>query len=196
MIAKLTGRLAEKFPTSVILETSGVGFEVLISSRTFEKLPGEGEMVSLDIHTHLREDDIRLIGFLNPEEKGLFLKLLSVSGISIKIALSALSIYSVEELKKIIIAKEVELIRRIPGIGKKLAERMIVELRDKLQENLQDSAFETSFIENEKVNEVKQALKTLGYSSQEINDALKKIDINSMTEKRTEDILKSVLKEM
>jgi Holliday junction DNA helicase RuvA len=173
-----------------------VGFEVLISSRTFEKLPGEGEIVSLDIHTHLREDDIRLIGFLNPEEKGLFLKLLSVSGISIKIALSALSIYSVEELKKIIIAKEVELIRRIPGIGKKLAERMIVELRDKFQENLQDSAFEASFIENEKVSEVKQALKTLGYSSQEINDALKKIDANLMSEKRTEDILKSVLKEM
>jgi len=196
MIARLTGRLAEKFPASVILETSGVGFEVLISSRTFEKLPVEGEMVSLDIHTHLREDDIKLIGFLNPEEKGLFLKLLSVSGISIKIALSALSIYSVEELKKIIIAKEVELIRRVPGIGKKLAERMIVELRDKLQENLQDSAFETSFIENEKVSEVKQALKTLGYSSQEINDALKKIDINLMTEKKTEDILKSVLKEM
>jgi len=196
MIARLTGRLAEKFPASVILETSGVGFEVLISSRTFEKLPGEGEIVSLDIHTHLREDDIKLIGFLNPEEKGLFLKLLSVSGISIKIALSALSIYSVEELKKIIIAKEVELIRRVPGIGKKLAERMIVELRDKLQENLQDSAFETSFIENEKVSEVKQALKTLGYSSQEINDALKKIDINLMTEKKTEDILKSVLKEM
>jgi Holliday junction DNA helicase RuvA len=196
MIARLTGRLAEKFPTSVILETSGVGFEVLISSRTFEKLPGEGEIVSLDIHTHLREDDIRLIGFLNPEEKGLFLKLLSVSGISIKIALSALSIYSVEELKKIIIAKEVELIRRIPGIGKKLAERMIVELRDKFQENLQDSAFEASFIENEKVSEVKQALKTLGYSGQEINDALKKIDANLMSEKRTEDILKSVLKEM
>lgn len=196
MIARLTGRLAEKFPTSVIIETSGVGFEVLISSRTFEKLPGEGETVTLEIHTHLREDDIRLIGFLNPGEKGLFLKLLAVSGISIKIALSALSIYSVEELKKIIIRKEVDLIRRIPGIGKKLAERMIVELRDKLEEGLQESAFESTFLENESITEVRQALKTLGYSNIEINDALKKIDINIMAGKKTEDILKSVLKEM
>jgi holliday junction DNA helicase RuvA len=90
----------------------------------------------------------------------------------------------------------VELIRRIPGIGKKLAERMIVELRDKLEETMQENVYETAFSENEKVSEVKQALKILGYTSHEINEALKKIDINTMPEKKTEDILKTVLKEM
>ncbi len=196
MIAKLTGKLSEKLPTSVIIETSGVGFEVLISSRTFEKLPDAGEMVSLDIHTHLREDDIRLIGFSSLGEKDLFLKLSGVPGISIKIALSALSIYSADEMKRIIIKKEVDLIRRIPGIGKKLAERMIVELRDRLEESDTGIVLGGAFMENEKISEVKQALKTLGYSNQEINDVLKKINVSILLENKTEDILKIALKGM
>ena len=196
MIARLTGMLAEKLPASIIIETSGLGFEVLISSRTFEKLPTEGETVSLDIHTHVREDDIKLVGFLNPGEKALFLKLLQVSGISIKTALSALSIYSVEELKRIIISREVDLIQRIPGIGKKLAERMIVELKDKFEEGAIEGLYGGVFIENKKVSEIRQALKILGYNNAEINDALKKVDIDTMIDKKTEDILKLVLKEM
>ncbi|OQA22492.1 MAG: Holliday junction ATP-dependent DNA helicase RuvA [Actinobacteria bacterium ADurb.Bin346] len=196
MIARLTGMLAEKLPASIIIETSGLGFEVLISSRTFEKLPTEGETVSLDIHTHVREDDIKLVGFLNPGEKALFLKLLQVSGISIKTALSALSIYSVEELKRIIISREVDLIQRIPGIGKKLAERMIVELKDKFEEGSIEGLYGGVFIENKKVSEIRQALKILGYNNAEINDALKKVDIDTMIDKKTEDILKLVLKEM
>lgn len=196
MIARLTGILAEKLPASIIIETSGLGFEVLISSRTFEKLPTEGETVSLDIHTHVREDDIKLVGFLNPGEKALFLKLLQVSGISIKTALSALSIYSVKELKRIIISREVDLIQRIPGIGKKLAERMIVELKDKFEEGSIEGLYGGVFIENKKVSEIRQALKILGYNNAEINDALKKVDIDTMIDKKTEDILKLVLKEM
>ena len=196
MIARLTGMLAEKLPASIIIETSGLGFEVLISSRTFEKLPTEGETVSLDIHTHVREDDIKLVGFLNPGEKALFLKLLQVSGISIKTALSALSIYSVEELKRIIISREVDLIQRIPGIGKKLAERMIVELKDKFEEGSIEGLYGGVFIENKKVSEIRQALKILGYNNAEINDTLKKVDIDTMIDKKTEDILKLVLKEM
>ena len=106
MIARLTGKLIEKHPGTIILQTQGVGFEVLISSRTFEKLPEIGEEVMLNIHTHVREDEIKLIGFLNNSEKELFLKLFNVSGISVKIALSSLSIYSAEELKRIIANKE------------------------------------------------------------------------------------------
>ncbi len=196
MIARLTGRLIEKQPGAIILQTGGVGFEVLISSRTFEKLPEVDNEVTLNIHTHVREEEIRLIGFLNANEKELFLKLFNVSGISVKIALSSLSIYSADDLRRIIINKDVDLIKRIPGIGKKLAERMVLELKD----NLEDSELEAAYVgvsgENEKISEVKQALKTLGYSVPEINNVLKKINISTLLEKRTEDILKTALKEM
>jgi Holliday junction DNA helicase, RuvA subunit len=196
VIARLTGKLIEKQPGAIILETGGVGFEVLISNRTFEKLPEVGDEVMLNIHTHVREEEIRLIGFLNLSEKELFLKLFNVSGISVKIALSSLSIYSVEELERIIVTKEVDLIKRIPGVGKKLAERMILELKDGLEESELEAAYAGVFGENEKIYEVKQALKTLGYSAPEINNVLKKININILLEKRTEDILKIALKEM
>jgi holliday junction DNA helicase RuvA len=196
MIARLTGNLIEKQPGAIILQTGGVGFEVLISSRTLEKLPEVGEVVTLNIHTHVREEEIRLIGFLNLDEKELFLKLFNVSGISVKIALSSLSIYSAEELKRIIVVKDVDLIKRIPGVGRKLAERMILELKDTLEENELEAAHIGSFGENEKIHEVKLALKTLGYSIPEVNTVLKKIDKSILLEKRTEEILKIALKEM
>lgn len=196
MIARLTGNLIEKQSGAIILQTGGVGFEVLISTRTLEKLPEIGTEVSLNIHTHVREDEIRLIGFLNSKEKELFLKLFNVSGISVKIALSSLSIYSVEELKRIIVIKDVDLIKRIPGVGKKLAERMILELKDTLEEGELEAAYVGTFGESERIFEVKQALKTLGYTMPEINNVLKKIDKNILLEKRTEEILKIALKEM
>jgi Holliday junction DNA helicase RuvA len=196
MIARLTGNLIEKQPGAIILQTGGIGFEVLISSRTLEKLPEVGHVVTLNIHTHVREEEIRLIGFLNANEKELFLKLFNVSGISVKIALSSLSIYSVEELKRIIVIKDVDLIKRIPGVGKKLAERMILELKDTLEESELETVYIGTFGENERISEVKQALKTLGYSMPEINNVLKKIDKKILLEKRTEEILKIALKEM
>lgn len=196
MIARISGRLIEKFPGVIIVETGGIGFEVWISSKTFEKLPEIGNAVTLSIYTHLREDEIKLVGFNSREEKELFLKLISVSGISIKIALSSFSIYSVDEIKRIIVKKEVDLIRRIPGIGKKLAERMIVELKDRLEEGEFVGVITAGIGENEKIIEVKQALKTLGYNSSEINRVIEKIGGVDLAEKKTEDILKIALKEM
>jgi Holliday junction DNA helicase RuvA len=196
MIAKLTGKIIEKFPTSTILETGGVGFEILISSRTYEKLPEVGCRATLEIYTYLRAEEIRLIGFLDKDAKEFFLKLISVSGISVKIALSSLSIYSSDELKKMIAGKEVDLVRRIPGIGKKLAERLIVELKDKLEESEIPGAYFKDYEGSEKVGEVREALKTLGYSSYEINNVLNKIKIGEILNKKTEEILKLVLKEI
>jgi Holliday junction DNA helicase RuvA len=196
MISRLSGKLIEKLPTSIIIETGGVGFEVLISSRTYEKLPNTGNDVSLNIYTHLREEEIRLIGFLNNDEKDLFLKLIGVSGISVKIALSSLSIYSVEELKRIIVKREIDLIRRIPGVGKKLAERMIVELKDKLEEFDLADVYKGVFIENERITEVKQALRALGYSNQEIIEVMRKIKIEDILDKKVEEVLKIVLRQM
>ncbi len=196
MIARLSGKLIEKLPTRVIIDISGVGFEVLISSRTYEKLPAIGNVTSLNIYTHIREDEIRLIGFDSEEEKDLFLKLISVSGISVKIALSSFSIYSVDELTRIILSKDVDLIRRIPGVGKKLAERMIVELKDKLEESEFDNLKTAGTFENEKISEVRQALKALGYNVREIDKVIEKINIEDLKNMRTEEILKLALKEV
>ena len=196
MIARLCGKLIEKLPTKAIIDISGVGFEVLISSRTYEKLPAIGNVTSLNIYTHIREDEIRLIGFDREEEKDLFLKLISVSGISVKIALSSFSIYSVDELTRIILSKDVDLIRRIPGVGKKLAERMIVELKDKLEENEFDNFKTAGTFENEKISEVRQALKALGYNVREIDKVIGKINVEDLKNMRTEEILKLALKEV
>jgi len=196
MIARLNGKLIEKLPTRIIIDISGVGFEVLISSRTYEKLPAIGNITSLNIYTHIREDEIRLIGFDSEEEKDLFLKLISVSGISVKIALSSYSIYSVDELTRIILSKDVDLIRRIPGIGKKLAERMIVELKDKLEESEFDNLKMAGIFENEKISEVRQALKALGYNVREIDKVIEKINVEDLNNMRTEEILKLALKEV
>jgi holliday junction DNA helicase RuvA len=195
MIAKLSGTLAEKTPSRVIIETCGVGFEVLISSRTYEKLDVEGSSVSLNIHTHVREEEIRLIGFGSLQEKGLFLKLLGVSGISVKIALSSLSIYSWQELKTIILKKETDLIRRIPGIGKKLAERMLIELQDKFDDESAQYISQKQG-ENKNISDAVQALKTLGYSSSEINDVMKNISLDGLEGRSTEEVLKLALKKI
>lgn len=197
MIAIIKGKVLEKTPSSIIVETGGIGFEVLISGRTFEKIPGVGQDIELNIHTHVREDDLRLIGFFGVKEKELFLKLLSVSGISIKIALSALTIYDPVELKRMIMSKDSDLVRRIPGIGKKLAERIILELQDKFKEEERlGGPLYQGIQEEDRIFEVKQALKTLGYNSKEINRALSRIKVEDIKDKKVEDILKRVLREV
>lgn len=197
MIAIIKGKVLSKSPSSIIIETGGIGFEVLVSGRTFEKIPGEGQEVQLNIHTHVREDDLRLVGFFSTGEKELFLKLLAVSGISIKIALSALTIYEQAELKRMIMSKDADLVRRIPGIGKKLAERIILELQDKFkEEEMLEGPLSRGALEDDKVFEVRQALKTLGYNSKEINRALLKMKPEDIEGKKVEEILKIALKEV
>ena len=196
MIAKIFGKIIKKSPSSIIVQTGGIGFEVLISSRTFEKIPEIGSEAELDIYTHVREEELKLVGFLDPNDKDFFLKLISVSGISIKIALSALSIYSGQELERIIANTEVDLLRRIPGIGLKLAERMILELKDKIEEDKIRGDVFAGLEGNEKINEVRQALKTLGYSSWEISKAISRLSIDNIEKEKIEDVLKMALKEI
>ena len=197
MIAKIKGNIIERTPSSIIISTGGIGFEVLISGRTFEKLPGKGEIVELDIYTHVREDELRLVGFSNKEEKEIFLKLLSVSGISIKIALSTLTIYNFSELKRIIAARDTDMVKRVPGIGKKLAERLILELKDKFdEEDIIGSTLSGDLLKDDKIFEVRQALKTLGYNGREISKALSKMKPEDIGDRKVEDILKTALKEV
>jgi Holliday junction DNA helicase RuvA len=132
MIAHLRGRLLAKHPNQAIVDVGGVGYDVTISVPTFSDLPASGGEVSLHIHTHVREDALALYGFLNMAEKQLFEKLLTVSGIGPKLAITILSGMPADEMIRAIRGNDVGKLTRIPGIGKKTAERMVLELRDKL----------------------------------------------------------------
>lgn len=132
MIAHLRGRLLVKHPNQAIVETGGVGYDVTISVPTFSDLPSAGSEVALHIHTHVREDQIALYGFLRLAEKHLFEKLLTVSGIGPKLAITILSGMPADEMVGAIRGNDVARLTRIPGIGRKTAERMVLELRDKL----------------------------------------------------------------
>ena len=132
MIAHLRGKLLAKHPNQAIVETAGVGYDVTITIPTFSDLPGPGSEVALHIHTHVREDQIALYGFLRPAEKQLFEKLITVSGIGPKLAITILSGMPADEMVGAIRGDDIARLTRIPGIGKKTAERMVLELRDKL----------------------------------------------------------------
>jgi holliday junction DNA helicase RuvA len=132
MIAHLRGRLLAKHPNQAVVETAGVGYDVTITIPTFSDLPSLGSEVALHIHTHVREDQIALYGFLRPAEKQLFEKLITVSGIGPKLAITILSGMPADEMVGAIRGNDIARLTRIPGIGKKTAERMVLELRDKL----------------------------------------------------------------
>jgi Holliday junction DNA helicase RuvA len=132
MIALLRGLLVEKHPNQAIVEAGGVGYDVTIPVSTFTHLPEPGAEVRLRIHTHVREDALALYGFLTQDEKALFEKLIGVSGIGPTAAVKILSGLAAPELIHAIQRGEVEKLVRIPGVGKKTAERMVLELRDKL----------------------------------------------------------------
>jgi Holliday junction DNA helicase RuvA len=132
MIAHLRGTLLEKHPNQIIVDVQGVGYDVTIPVSTFSSLPDAGAEVRLRVHTHVREDAISLFGFFSPQEKLLFEKLISVSGIGPKLAITVLSGLATGDLVNSIRNGQVEQLVRIPGVGKKTAERMVLELRDKL----------------------------------------------------------------
>lgn len=160
MIAHLRGRLLAKHPNQAIVEAGGVGYDVVISVPTFSELPAAGSEIALHIHTHVREDALALYGFLRPAEKTLFEKLITVSGIGPKLAITILSGMPVDEMIGAIRGNDVAKLTRIPGIGKKTAERMVLELRDKLQAFVEVAAVPAvSAVEED----VLSALVNLGY---------------------------------
>ena len=160
MIAHLRGKLISKHPNQAIVEAAGVGYDVSITIPTFSELPGLGAEVALFIHTHVREDSLALFGFLRAEEKQLFEKLISVSGIGPKLAITILSGMPAETMVAAIKGNNVAALTRIPGIGKKTAERMVLELRDKLESvGVAPSAAAASPVEED----VLSALVNLGY---------------------------------
>src|SRR5258708_681049 len=132
MIAHLRGTLLNKHPNQVVVETAGVGYEVNISVPTFSELPANGTEVALHIHTHVREDVIALYGFLRPAEKVLFEKLMTVSGIGAKLAITILSGMAADEMAAAIRSNDLARLTKIPALGNKTAEPKVLELRDNL----------------------------------------------------------------
>jgi len=170
MIAHLRGKLLAKHPNQAIVETAGVGYDVTISVPTFSDLPAVGGDVALFIHTHVREDIIALYGFLRPSEKLLFEKLITVSGIGPKLAITILSGMAADEMVGAIRGNDITRLTRIPGIGKKTAERMVLELRDKLPEVAPASAPTPTLSSVEE--DVLSALINLGYQRAAAEKAL------------------------
>ncbi len=164
MIAHLRGRVFAKTPSTVVVECGGVGYDVSISVSTFTALPAEGSEASLFIHTHVREDALALFGFAELAEKRLFEKLLTISGIGPKLAITVLSGISAERLVGAIRGQDHATLTRIPGIGKKTAERVVLELKDKL-DDMVGTAPETSVPRSlgAVADDVLSALVNLGY---------------------------------
>jgi Holliday junction DNA helicase RuvA len=171
MIAHLRGRLLSKHPNQVVVETAGVGYEVNISVPTFSELPNNGSEVALHIHTHVREDLIALYGFLRPAEKQLFEKLITVSGIGPKLAITILSGMAANEMAAAIRGNDLGRLTKIPGIGKKTAERMVLELRDKLPEAAGTST-PAALVMSTMEEDVLSALLNLGYQRPAAEKAL------------------------
>lgn len=170
MIAHLRGKLIARHPNQAIVETAGVGYEVVISVPTFSDLPPLGGEVALHIHTHVREDQLALYGFLRAEEKQLFEKLITVSGIGPKLAITILSGMAAAELGNAIRGNDVARLTKIPGIGRKTAERLVLELRDKLPIVGQEITVTPAFSAAQE--DVLSALVNLGYQRTAAEKAL------------------------
>ena len=177
MIAHLRGKLLARRPNQAIVETAGVGYDVVISIPTFSELPSAGSEVSLYIHTHVREDQIALYGFLRAQEKELFEKLITVSGIGPKLAITILSGMPAEEMTGAIRGNDVAQLTKIPGIGRKTAERMVLELRDKLPPAGMEKAPAMAALSTVQ-EDVLSALTNLGYQRAAAEKALNSIDKN------------------
>ena len=160
MIGRLTGRLATKAPDQILLDVAGVGYLVHIPLSTFYELPEVEKPASLWIHTHVREDALSLFGFLTERERSLFLLLLGVAGIGPKVALTVLSGIPPSELVAALRKQDVRRLVAVPGVGKKTAERMVLELTEKVAAFAEEAPPETAAVAAE---DVISALVNLGY---------------------------------
>ncbi len=183
MITFLDGKLEEKQPARIVMNVGGVGYEVLVPLSSFDLLPPEGDLCRILIHHHITDASQVLFGFCTDEERELFKMLLGVSGIGPKTAVSALSGLSVRELKRALIESDVKRISSISGIGKKTAERVIVELRDKFSSGdaLEAIAGTDAAPGDHRLRDAVLALVSLGYKQDDARKMIKKLDLTPET---------------
>ena len=178
MIGRISGTLLEKHPPLVLVDVGGVGYEIDVPMSTFYNLPAIGEKIALHTQLIVREDAHQLYGFSTHDERAAFRQLLKISGVGPKLALTILSGMSVAELSHVVAAQEVGRLTKIPGIGKKTAERLLLELRDKLPgaaAALLSSGAEPGPVAR---NDVLDALLALGYNEREASWAVKQLPVN------------------
>ena len=172
MIGRIAGVLLEKNPPQILVDCNGVGYEIDVPMSTFYNLPGLGEKVVLHTHLAIREDAHVLFGFANHEERSTFKQLIKISGIGARTALSILSGMSVADLAQAITLQEAGRLTRVPGIGKKTAERLLLELKGKLGADLGAVG---GVVHNDATSDILNALIALGYSDKEAMLALKQV---------------------
>lgn len=190
MIGRLTGILAEKQPPQVLLDVGGVGYEVDVPMSSFYNLPAVGERVSLVTHFVVREDAQQLFGFLTLKERAVFRELIRISGVGPKMALSVLSGMNADELAQCVALQDAARLTRVPGIGKKTAERLLLELKGKLADALPSAGGGSASggIAADALN----ALLALGYAEKEALPALKQLPENLSLEEAIRQALKSL----
>lgn len=200
MLSYIIGEVAEISADTVVVENNGIGFNIKTSAMTIDSLPPVGDMVRIYTYLHIREDAMQIFGFLSKDELEVFKLLLNVNGIGPKGALGILSAISTDDLRFAVLSDDVNLIKSCPGVGAKTAQKLIIELKDKLR--LED-AFEMAVNNNNKkntvqdntvivMNEAVEALVSLGYSSKDAIAAVKKVE--NIQNKNSEQILKEALK--
>ena len=173
MIAFLEGVIAGKTLANVYLNVGGVGFEVGMSQAGLSKLPQVGEQVLVHTYLQVRDDGMSLFGFLSLEEKALFEKLITVSGVGPKVALAALSSYTPSELATLIAAQDIAAVQRIPGVGKKTASRIVLELKGSLDQGIGGLFADDEQVVSKAVEGAREALLSMGFTSAEADLALK-----------------------
>ena len=193
MITKITGRLVEKSPTELVIDCNGIGYLVNISLNTFSMI-GDDENISLFTYLQVKEDSHSLYGFCDKQERSLFKKLISVSGIGASTARTMLSSLSTEEIQNAIISENVSTIQSIKGIGLKTAQRVIIDLRDKVGLLLEKNEINTN-IYNTNQDEALSALEVLGYGRKQTTKIVQML-INESPEITVEQLIKGTLNKL
>ncbi len=200
MIALLKGIVAEKSEGEAVLLCGGIGFRVMCSMTTLSALPGAGSEATLYTHLNVREDAMELYGFSSPDEKAMFRRLIGVSGIGARSALQVLGAMPLGDLRLAILTGDVGMLTRAPGIGKKTAQRIALELRDRVTQDALDAGDDAAVLAEDiepaaqdALGEAMQALKSLGYSPQEAAHALKGVKGQAET---ADEMIRLALKRM
>lgn len=196
MFAYIKGSLEEKMSNYVVVETMGNGYKIFMSKTAIGRTGEIGDTVKIYTHYHVREDEISLYGFLSNEELKMFELLISVSGVGAKSAIAMLSNISTSDFAVSIINNDITKLTKVPGIGKKSAQRIVLELKDKLkaeQEIAKSEETETIMEVDENIDEAISALQILGYNRKEIEKVLEKFDYQSMS---IEDVIRNALKHL
>jgi Holliday junction DNA helicase RuvA len=199
MIASIEGIVRSKEGNRIVLEVAGVGFEVFVPLRSLNAVGKEGQVARLETYLHVREDALTLYGFLDENEKRLFLALLGVSGVGPKAALAVLSVCEANELARFIHEEQTGMLVALPGIGKKTAERIILELKDKIdvERYLPEGAAVVLGLERRVYDEAASALLALGLSQVNAEKALHRVDFERLgTSPRIEDVVREALKKV